>query len=149
MHAQRLALATHLLGARGYSVYIPMIANERRRGATELLFPGYGFIAAQPQWSGARFCPGVIKLIGQSEDGPTQIPDAVIDGLKAREKRGLVVLPDPPRLRPGCRVRVTTGLFSGRMGVVALHRGMNGAEKLVVLMGMLRVEIARGAIEVI
>ena len=35
------------------------------------------------------------------------------------------------------------------MGVIQLHKGMNGSEKLVVLMGMLRVEIARAAVEVL
>ena len=50
---------------------------------------------------------------------------------------------------PGARVRVVSGLLSGRMGVVALHKGMNGAERLIILMGMLRVEISRGAIEIV
>ena len=151
LHVQRLALATHLLNARGYLIYIPLIANERHRGATELLFPGYGFIAAQPQWSPARYCPGVFRLISNGADGrPATISDAVVDGLRAREKRGLVELPAPPRLRAGARVRVVSGLLSGRSGVVALHRGLNGKERIVVLLAALgRVELARSAVEVI
>ena len=151
LHAQRLALATHLLAERGYSVYVPMIASERRRGAIEPLFPSYAFIVVQTQWSPARYCPGVLRLISNGADGqPATIGDGVVDAIRRRERKGLVELPPPPRLRPGCRVRVTSGLFSGRMGVVALHRGLNGRERIVVLLAALgRVELARGAVEVI
>ena len=117
------------------------------------MFAHYAFIAAQPWWTPAKYTAGVIRLVPGGADGrPSQISDGVIDGLRARERGGLVQLPAapaPPKLRPGCRVRVTTGLFSRRTGVVALHKGMNGSEKLVILMGMLRVELARSAVEIV
>ena len=151
VHGQRIALALHLLGQRGYSTYFPQIRSERR-GEVEALFPSYIFVMVQAQWSPVVFCPGIIRLIGGREGCPSQISDGVIDGLRARERGGLVQLPPappPPRLRREARIRITTGLFSGRTGVVALHKGQNGAERLVVLMGMLRVELARGAVEAI
>ena len=148
VHAQRLALATHLLGQRGYSTYVPMIASERRRGAIELLFPSYCFIAAQAQWSPARYCPGVLRLIGGRDDRPATISDAIVEGIRRRERKGLVELPPPPQLRPGSRVRVVSGLFSGRTGTVVLHKGMNGRERIAILLAAFgRIEVARGAVE--
>ena len=89
LHAQRLALATHLLAERGYSVYVPMIASERRRGAIEPLFPSYAFIVVQTQWSPARYCPGVLRLISNGADGqPATIGDGVVDAIRRRERKG-------------------------------------------------------------
>ena len=147
----RVGLALHLLGQRGYELYFPQIRSERR-GGVEALFPGYAFIAALPYWYEASHCPGVVRLVGVRDGRPAQISDVIVEAIKARERGGLVQLPPappPPRLRRGARIRITTGLFSGRMGTVVLHKGMNGSERLVVLMGMLRVEVAPAAVEAI
>ena len=104
----------------------------------------------RPRWYDARYCPGVARLVGAHDGRPATIGDSVIEAIKAREKRGLVELPPPPRLfGPGSRVIVTSGLFSGRTGVVALHRGLNGKERVCVLLGTLKIEVMREAVEVI
>ena len=148
--AQRIGIALHLLEQRGFEPYFPQIRGEH--GRVEPLFAHYVFLVARDQWCEARYCPGVVQLIGGRDDRPATISDAVVDGLRARERGGLVELPPPPappKLRRGAPVRITYGPFAGRGGTVWLHRGQNGAERLIVLMGMLRVEISRGAIEIV
>ena len=141
-----------MLDQRGYATYFPQIRSERR-GEVEALFPSYIFVMAQRQWSPVIFCPGIIRLIGGREGCPSQISDGVIDGLRARERGGLVQLPPPPpapKLRRGTPVRITHGPFAGRGGTVWIHSGMNGAERVTVLLAALgRIEVARVAIEVL
>jgi hypothetical protein len=43
------------------------------------------------QWSGAHWRESVSKLLMSGEQ-PARVPDAVIDGIRARERNGLVVL---------------------------------------------------------
>ena len=62
------------------------------------------------------------------------VPDAVIAGIRARERNGYVVLDERPGLRPGDPVRVTTGILAGMAG---LYSGMRGADRVAVLLGVL------------
>lgn len=122
----REATAASFLGKSGYAVYLPRIREERRNHGrrvvvTPPLFPNYLFIRVELGWWKARWCVGVSALIMSAGDEPAKVADAVIAELKARERNGLVQLPEPPRLRPGQPVRVACGLFTGALG---LFQGM-------------------------
>lgn len=79
---------------------------------------------------------------------PAAVPDQVIAEIKSRERNGLVELVKPRGLRPGTRVRVTSGPLSERIGMLAL---LKPHERVIVLLQMLgaeqRVDLAINAIE--
>ena len=66
--------------------------------------------------------------------GPTAVPAAVIEDLKARETGGLIDLPRPPKFRPGDRVRVLHGPLAGHVG---LYAGMRPRERVEVMLAIL------------
>jgi transcription antitermination factor NusG len=105
----------------GFEPYYPRLRETRVRAGrkaaiTVPLFAGYVFITIQMQWHAARWAPGVIGLIMDGEK-PGRVPDGVIADLRARERHGVVVLPEQPRLRPGDPVRVTRGPLAGVAGL--------------------------------
>ena len=117
---------------------------------TPALFPGYLFVTIELQWSAARYCPGVTRLV-MDGDRPAKVPDRIIAALKEREVDGFVKLPKPPpRLRQGGRVRVTGGPFRGHMGLVA---NVAPRDRVVVLLSLLgasaRVSLAAGDVEAV
>src|SRR5262249_17848486 len=80
---------------------------------------------------------------------PARVPDAVISEIRSRERNGFVEL-KPRGLRPGTRVRVTSGPLSERIGMLAV---LKPHERMVVLLNLLggdqRVDLAMNAIEAI
>jgi transcription antitermination factor NusG len=47
------------------------------------------------------------------DEQPAQLPDRVVEEIRAREVAGLVQLPRPPQPRPGDRVQLIAGPFEG------------------------------------
>src|SRR5262245_28599941 len=148
----RDALALHCLRQAGFETYAPRLrerrtAYGRKVPHTPLLFPGYLFVLIELQWHAARWCPGVVRLI---MDGlsPAVVPDAVIAGLKGRERGGLIELPKPPRFRAGDNVRVLHGPF---IGIAGLYQGMRPRQRCEVLLAILggsqRVTLHADAVE--
>src|SRR5260370_31603213 len=102
LQPQRDGLALHCLRQAGFETYAPRLQEHRtvhgrKVVRTPLLFPGYLFIWIELQWHTARWAPGVVRLV-LNGGTPAGVPDAVISALKAREERGLVELPRPPRI---------------------------------------------------
>ena len=155
IHGQRERLALHCLGLAGFTTWLPRIRERRiiqgrRRIVTPALFPGYIFVVIELQWSAARYCPGVIRLVMDGER-PARVPDRVVEELRGRERNGVIELPEPPpRLRPGGRIRVTGGPFRGHLGLVA---GMVARERVIILLSLLggqqRVTMAEGDVEAV
>jgi transcription antitermination factor NusG len=110
------------------------------------LFPGYCFVWIELQWTAACRCIGVVGLIMGTGQQPAKVTDSIIDGLRAREKNGFVVLPPKPTFRPGDPVRVIHGPLAGRLG---LYEGMRARQRVEVLLGLLRVNVPRAAIEAV
>jgi transcriptional antiterminator RfaH len=134
----REATAVKFLELGGYACYCPRIREQRkthgrRYVVTPALFPNYLFVRIELQWHAARWCVGVAGIV-MSGDGPARVPDAVIDGLRARERGGVVQLPEPPGLRPGDPVKVVSGLL---MGATGLFAGMRGSDRVAVLLTFL------------
>jgi transcriptional antiterminator RfaH len=150
-HRERIAL--HLLARENYTVYAPRlrvrrVIHGRREDREAPLFPGYAFVLITLQWSAARWCPGVRRLV---MDGirPAKVSDVVIEEIRARERNGAIEL-SGRRLKPGDSVRLLAGPFSGHC---AIYAGMTGLERVAVLLRVLggehRVTLARGDIEAI
>jgi transcription antitermination factor NusG len=115
LHGGQTRMALILLEQRGYVIYFPQMMNGRKR--PEALFPNYAFLAVAQTWSSARFCPGVIRLVGPPNSAPTLVADEVIQAIREREEGGGLVrlpkAPTPRRLARGARIRVAQGAFAG------------------------------------
>jgi transcriptional antiterminator RfaH len=155
LEAQRERLALHCLGLAGYETYFPRlrerrISHGRRIEVRPPLFPGYAFFVVEAQWHTARWSAGVIGLIMNGIQ-PARVADEVIADIRSRERGGLIDLQPPlGALRPGDRVKVTAGPFTGHLG---LYAGMRGRERVLVLLAVLggqqRVELAKDAVEAV
>jgi transcription antitermination factor NusG len=90
------------------------------------------------QWHAARRVPGVIGFVMGGER-PARVPDAVIDGLKSRERN---VIASPKKPEPGSRVdfqsgkrlRIRTRPLRGLFG---LYAGQAPHDRIKVLMQIL------------
>jgi transcriptional antiterminator RfaH len=151
-HRERLAL--HCLSkVNGFEIYSPRIRikapRPRREDVTRPLFPAYAFVLIVLQWHAARWSPGVVRIV---LDGvvPAKVPDQVITELRARERGGVVQLPQAPGLRAGDRVRVTRGPFTGLSG---LYSGQSSRQRIEILFTLLggqrRVTLPRASIELV
>jgi transcriptional antiterminator RfaH len=151
---RRERLASHCLTLAGYEIYQPLLREQRRSHGRKItvtppLFPGYLFVWVVRGWWDARWSPGVVRLI---MDGllPARDPDAVISGIRSRERGGFVELLPKLRLAPGMRVKVLQGPLQDHIGLLAALRPH---ERVLVLLQLLggqqRVELARNAIEAI
>ena len=117
------------LTVRGYG-----LSDPRAKERSTRLFPGYAFVWIELQWHAARWSPGVIRLVSGGSVEPAKVPVSVIDDLKSRERNGFVVLPKPPGLTRGDRVRVTHGPL---IGSIAIYQGMRGRQRVEVLLTFL------------
>jgi transcriptional antiterminator RfaH len=153
LEPNRERIALHLLTQERFTVYAPKLRVRRtvrgRREDSEVsLFPNYLFIQIELQWYRARWCPGVVRLL---MDGivPAKVPDAVIEEIRGRERKGAIELPRC-LLKPGDRVRLLAGPFQGHL---AIYAGMSGSERVAVLLQILGgqqwVTLARRDIEAV
>jgi transcriptional antiterminator RfaH len=149
----RERLALHCLEhVAGFTTYCPRIQARSKvsRGTTLLrpLFPGYCFVLIVLQWHAARWSPGVTRIV---LDGavPARVPDQVIAELRARERGGVVVLPER-ELRRGDRVRVLSGPFRKLEGLYAGQAPHERCEVLLMLLGAhQRVTLPRDDVEAV
>jgi transcription antitermination factor NusG len=155
LEAHRERLALHCLGLAGFTTYLPRLRVKRLTRTRKMsvsmpaLFPGYCFVWIELQWHSARWCPGVIRLV---LDGIqlAKVPDGVIDGIRSRERDGLIDIAKPPQFVPGMRVQVLQGPLQNQIGLLTALRPH---ERVLVLLRLLggqqRVELAQGAIAAI
>ena len=137
VETRRERFASHFLGLAGYQIYSPLLREQRRRHGRKIittppLFPGYLFLWVVSGWWSARWSPGVVRLVMDGEQ-PARVADAVISEIRSRERNGFVEL-KPRGLRPGTRVRVTSGPLSERIGMLAV---LKPHERMVVLLNLL------------
>jgi transcriptional antiterminator RfaH len=137
----RQHLAVHTLGLNHYETYIPRIRTQRTTATRKTLevpaplFPGYLFIKiVEGRWWDARWSVGVCRIILDG-NRPAVVPDAVIDGIRAREVDGLIQLaPPPPEFSRGDRLRILQGAFAGQ---IVLFEGMTSRQRVEVLLILL------------
>jgi transcriptional antiterminator RfaH len=117
--------------------YCPMIeARRRSRGRLSLallepLFPSYMFADVDgDQWRKLLSTYGVVTIVLNGQK-PAYISARLIEALRQREQGGVVVL---PTLKPGQRIRITSGAFADQQGV---HVGQSGHQRIAVLLDVL------------
>jgi transcription antitermination factor NusG len=129
-------LAVKELGNAGFDVYFPQIRfRQNGRWRISALFQGYVFIAIGDHWWAARWCRGVLRLLGVDGSTPARLHDSVISEIRKQEKNGFVVLkPRLEKLRKGQQVRIVGGQFSGR---IAFYEGQSSHDRERVLLDLL------------
>jgi len=152
---QREQTARRFLELAGFSVYIPVIRERHAKGGRRLvrlrpLFPSYAFIVLQNgRWWDVRWSVGVAAVIMAGGE-PARLSAQIVDEIRGRERNGAVELPRRDGFKIGDQVRVLAGPLQGHLG---LYHGQRPHERVLVLLALLggqqRVELARGAIEVV
>jgi transcriptional antiterminator RfaH len=139
LEPNRTRLALHLLDLNGYETYCPRyrerrVIRQRKVEVQSELFPGYAFILiVSGRWYQARWTPGIVRII-LAGDCPAAVSNTIIDGLRQRERNGVIELSRPPRFRCGDRVRVSAGTFAGHFG---LYEGQRPHERVAILLQLL------------
>lgn len=106
-------------------VFCPKLARTVRRYGKLVpeiapLFPGYLFVAvdpARPVWRSVASTQGVSRLILGTGGRPVPVPDALVQGLRARCDEDGLLLP-PETVMPGDRVRIASGAFADLVATV-------------------------------
>ena len=151
---QQERAAQHFLGFNGFESYCPRLrvirrSHGRRIETRPCLFPSYVFVAIVAGWWSARWCPHVVRLLLAGET-PAQVPDQVIDEIKAGETNGLIDLVKPQSFRRGDRILILRGPFSGHLAIFADMKPHQRVEILLQLLGgEQRVTLAKKDIEVV
>jgi transcriptional antiterminator RfaH len=141
LETRRERTALHFLGLNGFTTYCPRIRTERPSRVGERstwLFPGYAFVWIELQWHAARWSPGVIRLVSSGGAEPAKVPVSVIENLQSREGNGYVLLPQPPGLKRGDKVRIVRGALNGSLAIFEGMRSRQRVEVLLMLLGTQR-----------
>ena len=146
-HSERLV--HDQLAAKGFDVFLPTLDIWSRRGGkrhtiSTPMFPGYLFLRhAMNKTSYAQVLQarGLVRVLGESWDRLTALPDGEIDGIKNVLSARLSVMAHP-FLRLGQRVRVTRGPLADVEGILVRTQPDKG---LLVL----SVELLRQSISVV
>jgi transcriptional antiterminator RfaH len=139
------------LTRRGIAVHLPHISLVRR-GARVVrpLFPGYLFAELALPGDAARvvWTPGVRRLVA-FEGEPPAVPASAIAFLRSQAGPDGVIVARPRPLPPGRRVRVTSGPFSGLVGIIEDPPDARGRVNVLmdILRAQTRVSIDAGALE--
>lgn len=114
-----LAQAERNLARQGIETFCPWTVEAHLRNGSMTdrsrpLFPGYVFVRLDPQaglWRAVNSTRGLTRLVQTDPREPVPLPDALIDGLRARcDPQGRINA--GPTLAPGDRVRVIAGPFA-------------------------------------
>jgi transcriptional antiterminator RfaH len=127
---QRENVAAHFLKQNGFETYLPKIKAAQR---VVPLFPAYLFVRIVTHWYDINNTIGVVQLL-HAGDQPAKLKDKIVESIMARERGGIVKLPDPSRLRPGQQVRIKRGSFEGHVGI---YQGMGPRDRERVLLELL------------
>ena len=120
-----------LFAQAGFAVYGPKCLGEKR---VEPFFPGYVFLrySFPEQFRLVRYTRGVKHVVGNDE-GPVPVPEAVIEGLRSRERDGLIVFErygEEPV--PGQEIEVAAGPLKGLRGV--FRNEIGAGERVMILL---------------
>lgn len=117
---QQERVAVDNLARQGYHTYLPLLRVRRRRAGRyvsviEPMFPRYLFIHLDDttdNWGPIRSTVGVANLV-RFANRAARVPDDLVAALREREDERGIQSVDPPALKPGDRVRIEEGVFSG------------------------------------
>lgn len=130
------------LEQQGFEAWLPLYAKKRRHArkletVIRPLFPRYLFVRMDltaERWRAVLSTYGVTELIGNA-DGPTAVPDGVIEAMQARAgPDGRFTLHRARLLEPGTRVRVLDGPMGG---IEAIFQTANDTERVTILLELM------------
>jgi transcriptional antiterminator RfaH len=143
------------LDRQGYRTYLPKMLNRRRRRGQwtqviEPMFPRYLFINLDDladNWLPIRSTFGVTCMVRFRDTIPI-VPDALVEGLLARQTEHGYHLGRVAEPKVGERVRILDGAMAGLEGILAAHSGHERVQLLLNMLGReVQVEIDRHWIE--
>jgi transcriptional antiterminator RfaH len=127
----------------GFTIYCPKYRREKR---ITPFFPGYAFLRFEfpEQYQMVKYTRGVKRVVG-NESGPTPIPDETVEGIRTREKDGLIVFEKyGERPSVGDEIEVVEGPLKGLKGI--FRNEVGDSERVMILLnyvsyqGMLLIE---------
>ena len=142
-HVNREAEASRQLKQQGFDSYLPQHLKNRRHArksdwVSKPLFPRYLFIKMDLDhalWRAINSTRGIINLICHGE-GPTSIPDGVIDDIKNHENENGFTSPSiADFFKPGDPVQVTAGSMIDQIGLFQCKSDKDRVIVLFKLMG--------------
>jgi transcription antitermination factor NusG len=156
LEPHRERVAQYFLEQFGFEVYLPWVRRYQIRWRRRIefltpLFPGYCFTRIELQWHSVRQCPGVIRLVRTGDEPkPAQVPDAVIDAIRSRERNGAIDLltkrgPRTPKI--GDQVKIVIGPFAGHLGICAAVSRGHISVLLFMLGAQRQVQLKHNAVE--
>ena len=116
-----------------YSTYCPTVKIKKKH---VVLFPGYLFIhldKKKENWSPIRSTKGVVNFVRFGLNF-AQVPDTVIEFLKANELINKEKFNNLNRLKSGDKIQITDGVFKN---CVAIFKSSKPQERVLVLMNIL------------
>jgi transcription antitermination factor NusG len=154
LEPHRERVAQFFLQQFGFEVYLPWVRRYQMRWRRRIefltpLFPGYCFTRIELQWHSVRQCPGVIRIVKSGGDEPAQVPDAIIDAIRSRERDGAIDLPKrgPRPPRTGDQVKIVIGPFAGHLGICAAVSRGHISVLLFMLGAQRQVQLKHNAVE--
>jgi len=128
----------------GADVFLPTVAERRpghRRASIGPLFPGYLFARFEfgAEYPRVRWTPGLVRVV-MSGGTPLTVSEAMLSSVRELEKEGIRLLLRPVRWKPGARVRVNQGPFTGFEGQVAAT--LKGGDRVRILLELFRRQVA-------
>jgi transcriptional antiterminator RfaH len=134
------------LDEAGFEVYCPRIRTPLRgadRGAWKeaALFPGYLFVQFDfvRDYPRLRWRPGLVRVV-MSGETPLPVTEQTLDSVRQIEKEGARSLLRSVRMKPGTRVRVVEGPFTGFEGRVSMN--LKGGDRIRILLELFRRQAA-------
>lgn len=105
------------------------------------LFPGYLFARFEfgRDYPRVRWTPGLVRVV-MSGGTPLPVTEAMLSSVRRMEKEGARLLLRPVRWKPGVRVRVVQGPFTGFEGRVAAT--LRGGDRVRILLELFRRQAA-------
>lgn len=146
-HPQAEIWADTNLRRAGYRTYLPTYAARVRdrvvptlhHTVVRPLFPRYLFLLfdhLEASWSPIRATPGVADLV-RSGSEPAYVRAGAVEALEASQDARRSLPPPNTQWRPGCVVRVASGIMVGHGGVIT-QIGSDMALVSLMFLGCLR-----------
>jgi transcriptional antiterminator RfaH len=139
--ARQESVAIANLERQGYTAYLPLMRQARRRLGRRVsiiapMFPRYLFIHLDSEtdnWGPIRSTLGVVSIVRFGQR-PAKVPDALVQLLRTHEDPQGIQIITPDELKPGTRVRVTDGSFTGYEGI---FEAKSSRQRVVVLLDIM------------
>ena len=134
------------LDEAGFEVYCPRIRKllrgvNPRSWKEAALFPGYLFARLDftRDYPRLRWKPGLVRVV-MSGTTPLAVAEATLASVRQIEEEGIRHLLRPVRWKPGTRVRVVQGPFTGFEGRVSMT--LRGGDRIRILLELFRRQAA-------